>query len=657
MKAARTGKAKGAEEHGGAPARSAAWFWPVLAGILAAALAARIAILVEYTTRNPLSDLPINDAQTYWEWAGRIAGGQVFPHTPFFSAPLYPWLLGMFRALGAGLDVVYVLQILMDLGSATLLALAARRRFGPATGLLSAGLFLLLLEPASFSLRILTCSLQLLLVAWTYGQLLRVQERPTLWRNLHAGLALGLLCLAHAPAMALVVGVVIWRIWEASRAPVRLARALLPGAVAALLIAPVTIHNYRASGDLFFIQAVSAVNLRQGNQPESIGIYTPIPNTTIGREKLFEAVARQYELATGRRGSWGEVNRYYAGLVRAFWREDPARAVRLAARKAYYFLTSRNYGDIYQPKAEMAAGVADWLGRLAPLPLPWLVGPALVGLVLLARRPVRHLPELLMFAIPFLLVSVYWFTPRYRLPALPIIVVVAAWMLRRLADWRRERAVALATVTAVAASIAVGYVNRAAGFRDDYIPAGVAYHMGLALREQGKLAEAAEKFEFGLSLRPDDPLGRTDYADILAAVGRLDDARAQYQRAHELAPGHPDIAGKLGQLLLSQRRYAEADAVLTRGVAANPNHPMLLKVAAVAKYQLGDLGQAAALLGQALQYMPRDTQTRLERAGLLVQLRRIDEARAELDEVLRLDPGNGPARQLRAQLGSPPLTP
>ncbi|MCP4590041.1 MAG: hypothetical protein GY842_04805, partial [bacterium] len=279
--------------------RTPGHFWIVLAGICTVGLVLRLLIVGEYVAENPLAKTLLVDAAVYWAWAARVADGVLVQDTPFFSAPLYPYLLGLARRLGASLATVYTAQALMDVATAGVLGWAGFKRFGTTTGLLAAGAFLALREPASFSLRVLTCSLQLLLLAVVYRQLVVVQATPTLWRRLILGLVLGLLCLAYPPAMLLVVAVGPWLFWQSARRP----RDAWPAAgvvgVAALVIAPATVHNwYVTGGDLFFIQSATAINLRQGNQPRSNGGYTAIPGTSAGRGELFEDVARQYETST-----------------------------------------------------------------------------------------------------------------------------------------------------------------------------------------------------------------------------------------------------------------------------------------------------------------------------------------------------------------------
>jgi Flp pilus assembly protein TadD len=602
-------------------------FGVVLAIICLIGVMCRAIILADYLRHNPSAVAPVVDARTYWDWAERIARGQIIQKVPFFSAPLYPYTLGLLRAFGGTLGLVYGLQMLADLVTACVLAYAARLRFGALTGLLSAGLFLLLQEPASFSLRILTCSLQLLLLAIVYLQLVRVQNHPTLRRFILLGIALGLLCLSYPPAMVLAVAVVPWLFWQSGRHARDVARAVLPLGISALLIAPATLHNWHASGNLFFIQSVTGVNLLQGNQPDSNGGYTPIPNTTTGREQLFDDVARQYAQATGHPGSWADIDRYYRQQVFDFWRSDWGRAGRLALRKAYMFLTFRDYADIYQSAPEITHGLNTWL-RLTPLQVPWLIGPALLGLALLLRRPVKYAPEWLMFLIPFAIVVVHWYTPRYRLPAIPIIVVCAAWVIGRALAWRAEWHVAVPATALLALGIVLGPINHRAGL-DLPDPTNAFFVCASGLAEQGKSKEAIEMWRKGLQVKPSDAVARVTLGDYLTGLGRTAEALPEYEQAWQYQRNDPTIPVRIGRLLFQQRQYAAAERVLARAVNDFPADATLLGMLADTKKALGENERACELFLKTLRMTPDDDRVRAAYAELLGRMRRWEDARAE----------------------------
>ncbi len=664
--------------------RSVRWFWRGLAAICLGGALIRILMVTEFIAENPLAGFPRVDALTYWNWAGRIAGGQLWETTPFFSAPLYPYLVGLLRAVGGSLASLYWVQSLVDLLTAAVLAVACRRRFGAGVGLLAAGLFLSMREPASFSLRALTCTLQLLLLAVVYHQLVAVQASPSIRRYVSTGVALGLLCLSYPPAMLLAVAVVPWLFWQSRRRLADGLRSAIPLGMAALFIAPATIHNWQASGELFFVQSASALTLRQGNLPGSTGIYTPIPNTTVDRERLFSSVENDYFRETGRRGSWSEINRYHRKEVIKFWLSDPGRTFRLVARKVYYFLTGRNYGDVYVPALEIETGLTGRL-RLAPIRTAWLMGPALVGLVALIRRPIRYGPELVMFMVPFLVVAAVWYTPRYRLPVIPMLTVVSAWVLWQAGGWRSRPRWALAVAAALVAALATGGINRVNGFDSSAEHRGMfEYSIGAAYAQGGEFEWAAARYRRALELEPGFVQAQVGLAEVLRKAGQVGDSIEHARRLVEADPrsaeahyslglalfeaGQADQAGehfaraaehyrleldsqdgdarlhaRLARALSRIGRMDEALREYRQALELDPDYADVYFEIGVILADQGRPDEASAHYRRAVELRPNDADMRCEVGIALLSLGRLPKALGHLQEAVRLDSNHGRA--------------
>ena len=113
-----------------------------------------------------------------------------------------------------------------------------------------------------------------------------------------------------------------------------LARAGVGAAGALLIISPATIHNALGSGEFIPITSHAGIPLAAGNGPGSIGIFTPREDIdgTVKDQALESALA--FERATGRRGSWSEIDAYSRNRVALWWREHPIDGAALFARKA-----------------------------------------------------------------------------------------------------------------------------------------------------------------------------------------------------------------------------------------------------------------------------------------------------------------------------------
>ena len=546
-------------------------FWGLLLAICAVGGVVRVLLVAQYLARDPLAEFLRVDALTYWSWAGRVAAGQWSDGHPFFSAPLYPYLLGLIRAAGGGLPVVYYGQALLDAVTAAVIGGLARRLFSPLVGWLAAAVYVLMLEPASFALRVLPGTLQLLLVSLAWAALVRTRGRWTLGQGVFAGALVGLLALAWPSAMLALPVVALWWAWNTQPLPVGLLRAAAVAAAGAAIISPATIHNYCVSGEFFTIQAVSGLTLRQGNGPGAAGVIIMVPGTSTDRETLFESARADFRRRHGREATWGEIDRQYRDEVLAWWREDPARTARLFAAKLYWFLTGRHFADIYMPTAERAAGLLTRLW-LTPLHTAWLIPPALVALGVWLRRPREHLPPLLLFAIVVVTVVVFRYSPRYRLPAIPVLAVGAAWTLSQAVrcGWRSRWAVA--AVVGIAASAGLTAVNAANDF--DSLAAQqplFEYSLATASAARGDFGDAERRYRAALEKRPDLEDVRLDLAELLRAQGRTDEALAEARRTLGHNPGSPRAHRIAGISLVMSGRSAEAAEHFRRVGAINPN--------------------------------------------------------------------------------------
>ena len=553
------------------PQRLGRGWWGTLTGILLWGLAVQVLILADAWRHNPFAVTPVVDAEEFWNWAGEIAAGRLIGTTPFMSAPLYPYLLGLVRALGGGLLTVYVLQAGLHLATVGLLAYIAARRFGAVVGLLSAVLYVLLQEPAFFAGRVLNCTLQLFLVVLLWWALVRAQQRLTPGTWAAAGILLGLNCLANPPMLLALPLLSLWAGWQRTWSWCGLtAPAVLIGATF-LAISPATLHNYKASREFIPLSVHGGLTFAQGNAPGATGTYTPLPGISVTRQEANLDALRIYEQATGQVARWSAVNSFFFQRGFDYWRSNPGAAATLFFRRFCYFLAGRNVGDIYCPPLEIQEGLSRWL-RAAPLPLPWLTLPGLLALAALARTPRRYGPELILTLVPLVVVVLFMFTPRYRLPAAPILVVTCAWAVCRSLQRPVRPAWSIATGLALAGSIALGFVNLAVGFDQPGPGYRADFYQGLgnALVRTGRPADAVAPFQKALALKPDYAGAARNLSTLLKQLGHPEAALPYLQTVARIEPNDAAVQGELGVALLMHRRIDEALPHLRAVVELDP---------------------------------------------------------------------------------------
>src|SRR5262249_26926156 len=107
-------------------------------------------------------------------------------------------------------------------------------------------------------------------------------------------------------------------------------------------------------------------------------------------------------------------------------------------------------------------------------------------------------------------------------------------------------------------------------------------------------AGAEREFRRSIELSPDNAMAHRFYAHLLMAIGRLDDALEEAQRAAELDPLSGPSAYLPGFVLSCSRRYDEAVAVLKKALEIDSSYPLTYLVLAIAYQAKGELPEAIA---------------------------------------------------------------
>ena len=137
---------------------------------------------------------------------------------------------------------------------------------------------------------------------------------------------------------------------------------------------------------------------------------------------------------------------------------------------------------------------------------------------------------------------------RVGIPAL-ICLVYASLTMARNADWRTN-------YTLAKADAATHPRNARLHHSLAYVLINERLALAIDVAERNQLvAEAQEHYRQSLEIYPRQSKVHTDYANLLAQMGRYDSAEAHIQRALKIRPGDPVIISMLGGLYFAQGRY------------------------------------------------------------------------------------------------------
>ncbi|MGY0232074.1 tetratricopeptide repeat protein [Longispora urticae] len=129
-------------------------------------------------------------------------------------------------------------------------------------------------------------------------------------------------------------------------------------------------------------------------------------------------------------------------------------------------------------------------------------------------------------------------------------------------------------------------------------------------------------------------------AQILAGMGRTEDALVDYAAVIAVDPNYPEYHFDTGNLLHSLGRDTEALAAYAEARRLSPTFGEVYYNRADVLMGLGEWEAAVADLGYLLELDPGYLDAYVNRAGALAALGRPDEARADADSGLAIDPDN-----------------
>lgn len=521
---------------GGAAAWRSSPIWQATL-VFALAFLLRALFLAEMAP-HPLLDInlvPGTDMEAYLQWGRRLAAGNWLGRGegPFWQGPAFPYLLGLcFRLWGPGLYPALVGQALLGSVTAVLVYAAGRLLFSPAVGLLAGILaagsgmlicFGVVLHSTTLEVLLAAAALCLLALAGRRG------GRAWLW----AGVGLGCFALAR-PNGLLAPPFILAGLWAAGwgrgRAAALGRSSLLFLLGFALVILPVTARNLLVGGRLVLVTAAGPETFRITNSYDSTPLNFRYP--TKPRMPL---------------DSW------------PFWRHQ--------LRKAGYFWWG------FEVPQNVNYYLFRSVSRLLSLPLVafWAMAPLAAAGLWLARREWRRLAPIFGFGLAYYLsVVAFHIVGRFRLPLLPLLLLLAAHALATGFRLARERAwgplAAGGALTAACMLVAYPW-----GMPTIYPVDHGNY--GYILANRGELAAGLRELEIAERGLPDQPRLNYDIARILLILHRPLEALPRFEREIRAAPANPNPYWRAGQAARQAGARARALGHLEGYLALAPDGP------------------------------------------------------------------------------------
>ena len=560
---------------------------PDFAWAFGLALAVRLVVLSAFGD-SPYFLPTAEDMKFYADWGQRIAAGNLTDHRAFYGLPGYPFLLGgIFALVGFSPFAVGLLQTFSEAAVAALLVQIAAWAFpGPRARVMGglAALGWTFFQPAQAFSVILMPTTWAVLTFWGVFCWSTRTESRSLWRP---WLGIGLLTGLVATLVATVFFVLPLPIAAAVR-NLRKPGAIL-AAVACLLAgvvggtSPCWLHNYFIAGEPVLLSAHSGLNFWVGNNPAANGYPKLPPGLRASQAGMLKDSIRVAEKAAGHPLKRAEVSQYWSAKANAYIHEHPREWLLLIATKIKNVWNAAQYDDL-----SIITPLRDE-GVVTPgLRFGWVAALAIPGLLLAWRRYPRSRWIAAAVCLHMAALLPVFVTERYRLAAVPGLLLLAACGLSELQEALASRRWKRTGAWIGAGAAAWFFVNL-----PPHEPSLLwldTYNSGLKALETGDMARAREKLERAYAYAFANAEVNTSLGNYWLHLNDFPRAKWFYQRALQIDPATLEALNNLALLEMTEGRLGFAKELLTAALQIEPDDAKVIALIAYCDRKLQQKG-------------------------------------------------------------------
>jgi Tfp pilus assembly protein PilF len=190
------------------------------------------------------------------------------------------------------------------------------------------------------------------------------------------------------------------------------------------------------------------------------------------------------------------------------------------------------------------------------------------------------------------------------------------------------------------------YLRKMLAAHSDSAPAHI--QLGRVLAAEGKTEAAIGELEAGTKLTPGDDAVQRDLAELYSTAGKNDLAEAAYRRLVTAHPGEAELHRRLGQALLRQKKFPEAQQEFLTSVKLKPDLGEAYGDLAFAAGENKDYALALRALDARVKLLPEIPITYFMRASAYDHLHEPKKAAANYHLFLNTAKGKYPDQEWQA---------
>jgi len=540
-------------------------YLPVLL-IIALAVAVRLIYLTLYSQMPDWEMLTV-DNWYHFNWAKSIADGNILGDTTYFRAPFYTWCIGsLFAVFGATLWVARLFGLLIGASSVFVTYLLGEKIFGKKAGGIAALLHCFYPALIYFESELLLDPLFTLIVELAMYRLL-------IWLESNKPIDLfwcGFVCSVGAitrPTMLIIAPLILAFVLLDPRVRGKLVQSILFLIGLSICVAPVFIRNVVVAHDPVLISSQAGINLYIGNNDSADGFSASMPEP-YGHNWSIQQVTHIAEEAEGRDLKPGEVSTYWSKRAINWIADNPVAFTCLYLKKLGLQFVSR---EVSNNRALRPFFDSHPMLRYNPLSLGIVIALAVVGVLTGAswRDRRTHKFILIFFPLYMLAISFFFFNSRFRLPLLPLHMILASGGLLSLAAVFRISKFRFVGLLVIASLVALFSYFPPFGQPLKTSPQSVMSR-GLHLYSLQQYDSAQQTFRYALEIDNEFPETNLNLGACFFRKGQEDSARYYFERELTLHPLRFKTYNNLASLDLVNDDYVSAKHWIETAVRIAP---------------------------------------------------------------------------------------
>jgi 4-amino-4-deoxy-L-arabinose transferase-like glycosyltransferase len=561
---------------------------------------------------------PVLDGTYYLDWAGDIAGGDVFGRggtihgDPFLFNPLYAYVIApLVGAFGKSPAAVVAFQAILAGGTAALAAAAARRFSGAAAAWIAGLATALSAVLVHLDLKVAVSGLAAFLVAGTcFACAPSERDGERGHGPFAAGLWLGLSALARPVALFALPFVALMYARRGQRRARAALLVLVPFAACAGLSFA---RNVAVSGETVVFTAANGQNLHLGNNPAARRVGAMMTDEfTFGPVAMHQEARYRVAYETHKRPTSSEISAWFTRRAIDDFKAAPGESLAWCWTKLRWFASPDELSSSYTFDGDRDA--TPFL-KFAFVPTWTLVAAAAAALVASRRRTALLLGPGAVVLAHVAACTIAFPLSHYRSPAVPALAVMAGVaavdVVLAFRDGRRNTA-----TIALVVAVLVAVVGALPPQSRNYPPSALLADKAVEQLDRKDYAAADDLARRSLEINPDDTLSLTIRLQVANQAGRYEDARALAGKLAAVRPWNPnyriDVALADARLRRRDAAFAEADEV----VALYPWDAGMRGWRGAVHVVLGDVAGAVDDLKHALDHGATPPGWALDAAGI-----------------------------------------